>query len=402
MSADKDDAGLAHRSAILTLLRAGGTATRGDIARRLRITRSTVSAVLQDLLAEGAVVRVRTDRDERVGRGRPAEILMLDPSAVQQVGLDFAHGRVLAVMTNASKEIIAHAQSPYPERTPWERRCAIAIELMTQSAQSNGIHLQRLRGIGIGLPGPNSATWSVGKAARTPEEYALVSSKVREVFASLFHVPVLVDHHIRFAALAESAWNRPHRADNLLYLRLSHGVGGAVVSDGHVLRGAQQLAGEMGHMRVRSDSDARLCRCGQRGCLETVASIDALVGDAVARGANVKSLTDLHNQLSTRTNGPVRDALRTAAFETGRSLGMIGVATDPHEIVLAGDIATLDPQFIDDVRVQIHREWMPNVTPPNVRLARIGEESGALGAIEALLSRTTALSKPTPGGPDEL
>ena len=135
-------------------------------------------------------------------------MLCAHPGAVRYIGVDYSHTRVVACIANSTGQVIAKDSVTYSRDDGWEKRCRAGIDLV-QSMQSEDIHFGSLSSVSIGLPGPNSATWDSGLPdAVRAEPFHMVSARIRELFSQEFGVPVLVDHHIRFAALAEASVGR--------------------------------------------------------------------------------------------------------------------------------------------------------------------------------------------------
>src|SRR5690625_96238 len=142
-----------HRAAVLSLLHRGHELTRGEIADRLGLTRSTVSEVLTTLRGDG-ILAVSRSRPPG-GRGRPAEVLRIHPGAVRYIGLDFSHTSVTVCLANSAAEVIASGAVAYDHATGWESRVRSGVDLV-RSLTDGDVHLGPLAGVGIGLPGPNS------------------------------------------------------------------------------------------------------------------------------------------------------------------------------------------------------------------------------------------------------
>lgn len=380
------NAKLQHRGAVLGLLHSGVHLTRGQMASRLGITRSTISEVLTDLQDEGAVVVSEVTRSG--GRGRPAEVLCANPGAARYIAVDYSHTRVMACIANSTGQVIASGTSPYSPDDGWERRCRAGIELV-RGLEGDDVHFGALGRIAIGLPGPNSATWDSGLPSATrAEPFHMVSARIRELFSQAFGVGVMVDHHIRLAALAEASAGRSTAIRNLVYLRMSTGIGGAVISSGSVAQGAHQQAGEIGHFIVELDDDALECRCGRRGCLETVASIDALARD----WAQLKGQSPDRAAFEAAAADADPDAvalLEVAAQRVGRVLAMAVLVSDPGEVVLAGEVVRYLPDFVERVQAALWPSVLSTQHVP-VRHSNLGEEAGAIGGIVALMAQQRA------------
>ncbi|MGO2359834.1 MAG: ROK family protein [Brachybacterium tyrofermentans] len=387
-----------HRDAVLALLHRGHQLTRGEISHRLRLTRTTVSDLLGDLLESGVITV--TESRAAAGRGRPAEVLGIHPGAVRYIGIDFFHTGATICLANSAAEVVATGTVDYEPGAGWERRVATAQRLIGDLTTGE-VHLGVLAGIGIGLPGPNSASWDgFAHRERPMEPFHMVRARIRELFADSFDCPVLVDHHIRFAALHE-ATSSGESDRHIVYLRLSTGVGGAVLGSGSALRGAHLLAGEIGHMIVETGPEAAECRCGRRGCLETVASQGAVRQrwqDIAGPDAGVESAPDA-------TPTPVADPVTLAGLEAalvaedpralalvtdlartvGRALGLAALVTDPDEIVLAGEVAVLLEPVLPVLRETVAQNCLTGADL-ELRIASATTQQGARGAIAALRS----------------
>ena len=374
-----------HRDAVLALLHRGHELTRGEISEHLGLTRTTVSDVLVSLRGDGIITVSRARPAD--GRGRPAEVLRIHPGAVRYIGIEFTHIAVTVCLANAAGEIVASGTTCYERGTGWESRVRSGVALV-HALSVEDVHLVPLAGIGIGLPGPNSASWQgFHRGDRIAEPFHLVRARIREVFGEEFAAPVLVDHHIRFAA--QEVANADGRADSsLVYLRLSTGSGGAVLGDGHARRGTNLLAGEIGHMIVDHSESAQKCRCGRRGCLETVASHDAVLArwrsmiGAAAAADDAACFEQLRAAVTTGEETAI--ALMSDLAETvGRVLGIASLVMDPDQIVIAGEVGALLAPVLPVLREAVCRETLTGENL-QIRIAATDTEQGARGAITAL------------------
>lgn len=374
-----------HRATVLALLHRGHMLTRSEIAERLGLTRSTVSELLGDLLATGVITV--TESRAPGGRGRPAEVLGIHPGAVRYMGFEFSHTGVTICLANSAADVVASGTSTYPSGSGWEARVTLARRLIDELTVG-GVHLGLLAGIGIGLPGPNSASWDgFATSVGVTEPFQLVRARIKEFFADEFACRVIVDHHIRFAALYE-ATSSGEDDRSIVYLRLSTGVGGAVLNAGTAIRGAHRLAGEIGHMTVDDSPDALPCRCGRAGCLETVASKGAvserwqrIIGDdeVLNTPESLAHLTSAVEREDPRALALVNDV----AVTVGRALGLAAVLADPEEIVLAGEVAPLLTPALAALNDAVARYCLTG-DELQVRIADTADEQAARGAIVAL------------------
>jgi predicted NBD/HSP70 family sugar kinase len=409
-----------HEERLLHLLRERGALSRAEIADELRVSRATLSEVAGGLLRRGAVVVHETDARVREGSGRPAERLALDPASGQFLGVDMGHRRTRVAVSDAGHTVLAENVAEYdPDTTGVPERIAITFALIARVTEGRRLHLRALQGIGIGVPGPFSARpegfagrvargqdrkvsgaaggreavrggagpdrspaalSELGPAELGPGGYPrawVVGDQVRQAFEERFGVPVLLGNNTRFAALAEAAAIPGEPVRDLVYVRLSEGVGGGLVIGGHLAGGWAGAAGEFGHVCVQPGG--RLCRCGRSGCLETVASVPAVLRALAERGLGVPSLADV------RPGDLARESvLREAAEPLGRLLAVHATTLNPAEIVIGGELGT-HPAVLQQVSQSVSEHLgVFAVAVPRVRAARLADDDGCLGALTAL------------------
>ncbi|MEU6412955.1 ROK family transcriptional regulator [Microbispora sp. NPDC046933] len=364
-----------HEERVLRVLRQNGAQSRNEIAARVGLSRTTVSEITSDLLGRGAIRVVDTDAVERVGSGRPAERLALDPASGQYMGVDFGHRRVNVLVADAAHDIIASGTARYEESAQWPERLDAGLALIDRLSAETGVHYGALQAIGIGVPG-----W--GDRSR--------ADGVADVFAQRFHAAVIVDNNVRFAGLAEALHAQSDSVRDLIYLRLSVGVGGGLVVGGQLVRGSKGHAGELGH--VTAVPGGAQCRCGKRGCVETVASVPAILRRCRELGVPVDTLEDL--KAAVEIAHPIVDqVLREAGTAVGQVLGTAAMTLNPDEIVLGGEIIEIAPALLRQVADTVTYElsWRTDAAPV-IRPALLSDDGGARGAIAALFHESPLLA----------
>jgi predicted NBD/HSP70 family sugar kinase len=377
-----------HEERVLAALRAHGALSRSELAKRVGLSRTTLSEITASLLHRGAIIVADTDAAVRAGSGRPAERLALDPDSGQFLGVDFGHRRVHVAVADASHEVIASGVERYTDDAPWPERLALAFELIDRLSRETGVHYGALQAVGIGVPGPytgarggtNGVTW----------KKQLAPDGVDRAFAERFGAPVFVDNNTRLAALAEAITERD-TVDNLIYLRLSDGVGGGLVVSGRLVTGSRGFAGELGH--VTADPAGAPCRCGKRGCLETIASVPAILRACREAGADVETLDDL--AVAVERGDPAVDVvLREIGSTVGRVLGAAAMTLNPREVVIGGEIVRIAPVLVEQAAATLRYELysIPSDQPLVVRAAQLQDSDGALGAIAAIFHQSPLLA----------
>ncbi|MER6463807.1 ROK family transcriptional regulator [Streptomyces sp. NPDC001228] len=381
-----------HEERVLRALQANGALSRGEIARLVGLSRTTLSEITGELLRRGAIVVVDTDASSREGSGRPAARLALDPASAQFMGVDFGHRRVNVLVADASHEIMASGSARYDDTASWQTRTDLALGLVDRLCADASLHYRALQGIGIGVPGPYPSRQGDAWPRTTPGAATVrrpAPESIDAAFAARFGAPVIVDNNTRLAAFAE-AINGTENVDDLLYVRLSDGVGGGLVIGGQLVTGSHGLAGELGHVTVVPAG--RPCRCGKHGCLETVVSVPGILAACWDFGLRLETLQNLASAAAGAH--PVVDrVLREAAAALGRVLGTATMVLNPAKVVIGGEIARQIPSFVEQAAATLAAELFPTASDrPVVEAARLSDDDGAIGALAAVFHNSPLLA----------
>lgn len=370
-----------HEELVLGLLRRNEPMSRGELMRHSGLSRTTLYDIVGALQASGAIVTVAQDAGQR-GRGRPAETLTLNPDAGHAIGIDFARRATHVVVVNVAHEVVGQATEPHNADVAWDERVELAERLVSDLAEGT-LRLGALSAVGVGVVGP---VGDLGERTRLEEVPRLLRKR--------FGVPVLLDNNTRLAALAESIWGAAAGEQNVLYLRLSHGVGGGLVVGGALHRGAHGLSGEFGHITV--DPLGAQCGCGGTGCLETVASVRAVLDAYHEAGGRATDISGLVNSADTAA----QDVLRSAGTQVGNVLAALCNAVGPGVIVIGGELSEAGQDLFDPMKQALDANIMPiSRNKVSLRRATLGDVGGALGGIALVLHESPLLSN-YPAEPD--
>ncbi|MFC9330298.1 ROK family transcriptional regulator [Kitasatospora sp. NPDC057015] len=393
-----------HETLVLDLLRRHGPLTRAGLCTHTGLSRTTLYDIVGGLVTAGAVVTAPPEATGR-RRGRPVETLSLNPAAGLAIGIDFARRAVHVAAVNVAHEVVGSASEQHPADLSWDRRIALARRLVGTLA-GGSLRLDAVAGIGAGVVGPVGLPAPAGTAPGTapgtaqahpgppadpgPQALAGTAEAVRERLAEAFGVPVHVDNNTRLAALAESVWGAATGSRDVLYLRLSHGVGGGLVVGGALHGGAHGLSGEFGHITV--DPAGAPCDCGGRGCLETVASVGAVLDAYRAAGGRA---TDVAGFTAAARDGDAAAAgvLRAVGAQVGAVLAAVCNAVGPGVVVVGGELAEAEELLLGPVREALSAQVLPLARSLlDLRRAALGEYGGALGGIALVLHASPLLA----------
>ena len=293
-----------NRLRVIRALREEGQISRAEIARRTGLSRSTVSSLVADLQADGLVIeRPEPGSAHGAQGGRPPILLSFDASAGAAVGVDFGHSHVRVAVSDLASTILAERTRALDTDHDAQEGLEMAAELVVETLADAGVARETVIGAGMGLPGPiDQGDGTVGSSAILPGWIGMAAaSELRR----RLDIPVMVDNDANLGALAEAAFGAGRDAGDLVYLKVSSGIGAGLILNGRLYRGSSGLAGELGHVLV--DPDGIVCRCGNRGCLETVAATGALV-DCLRR----PTATTSPSPRCSRPRAPATPACQTA------------------------------------------------------------------------------------------
>jgi predicted NBD/HSP70 family sugar kinase len=245
-----------------------------------------------------------------------------------------------------------------------------------------------VRGIGIGVPGP--VEFAAGRAVSPPIMPGWDGVALPPYFADRYpDVPVLVDNDVNVMALGEHWTSWRHTVDDLLFVKVATGIGCGIVADGAIHRGADGTAGDLGHVQIADAGDV-LCRCGNRGCVEAVASGGALARELSSIGVDAADSRDVV-RLVRAGNAQAITLVRQAGRLVGEVLAGAVNFFNPSVIVIGGDLAHAHEQFFAGVREVVYRRSTALATQ-HLELARsrLDDTAGIIGCavtvIEQILS----------------
>jgi predicted NBD/HSP70 family sugar kinase len=203
-------------------------------------------------------------------------------------------------------------------------------------------------------------------------------------------VPSWVDNDATLGTLAEQRWGALREVRDGVFLKLSDGVGAGLVLDGRLYRGPDGTAGEIGHVAVDpGDRHAAVCRCGHRGCLETVVStrtVTALLEPLVGAPLTVAEMVALARD----GDAPARRVLADTGHHVGVALAGFCTVLTPRRIVVGGELAQAGDFLLAPLHAALEAAALPGTTrTADVVVAELAEHAPVLGALALALDRAT-------------
>lgn len=371
---------LANRQRLLLAL--GGAdahaLSQAELARLTGLAPATVSGLVRDLVDEGELIV-----SQGVANGRRSRLVERAPVRQRYgMGIDLGRTHVKVVAGADPDEILAESAADLAGGLRPGTVLEVIASLATTARERAGLTADQVTGIAMGVPAPiDTVTGSVTETAILPE---LVGFPLRDEVSRVLGRPVVVENDANLGALALG--RRPGTGGrSVVFVKVGTGIGAGAAVGGAVLRGDSGAAGEIGHLALDPGLSV-VCRCGRRGCLETVASAESVrsaLSSALQRELGLGEVLGLIGD-----GHPVAvHVLEDAGELLGRGLGWLAMILNPAEIALGGPLIAAGDAWLGPVRQGFRRAVLPGVAErTRVVISPLGEATEAVGALIAGLA----------------
>ncbi|SFN81156.1 ROK family transcriptional regulator [Mycetocola miduiensis] len=365
--------GTSATSDIFQILRDGRPRTRTELARITGLARSTVGLRIDSLMQLGLIGPA--DTAPSTG-GRPSSQFALTGGNKVVLGVDIGATHVRIAVSDLVGRPLSEDSGIIDITEGPETVLNWVIKAGDRLIGRVGRSLDDLLAIGVGLPGP--VEHSSGRPINPPIMPGWDNFDVPAWLGSHFDVPVLVDNDVNIMAIGERAAAWP-QVDHLIFVKVATGIGAGVISRGMLQRGAQGVAGDIGHVRVFRDNET-VCHCGNVGCIEAVASGPALAAALTAQGIPAETSRDVV-ELVRGGNPKAIQTVRQAGRDLGEILNACISLINPSVIVIGGAMAQAGEHLIAGVREVVYARSMPLATQHlQISQSSVGVNAAVLGA----------------------
>lgn len=373
--------------------------TRQELRELTGLGANRVSTLVSRLKRQRYVCE---EPSHNTGPGRPATLLSPDPALAHVAGLDIGGTYSRAVLSGANGRLLASCIRP--TQTVPDRAIILdnIVHLIEDICREGGTQPQRLAALGVGVRAiVNTPTGVVLNWPNTPawaSAWMLVDVP-SELGARLPIAQIVVDDSVRTMGLAAHRFGAARDKANFVYVFLGSGIGAAVFVNGEPYVGTSGMAGEVGHVAI--DANGPWCTCGNRGCLEALASTSAVMRRArerLAESGLMSTLRDAYEN-DALTLPALIEAARAGdklAFqildETGTYVGKVLALAlnllDPELVVLGGPLVQDGDVILEAVRYQVRLQALPHISKQTeIVVDDQGELAGARGAALLALDR---------------
>ncbi len=366
----------ANRRRVLRAIRAAGSLTQAEIARATGLSAATVSNIVRMLRDDGTVVVTP------ISRGRRAQSVSLATATGMAIGVELGTSHIRAAVSDMAHRIHAEECIPYDVAHSASRSLRRVEWLVSTLLRQVRFDRSRVRGVGVAVPGPVAAGTGQMVAATLMPNWRGVD--IVGDLSDRLGMPVKVINDAHASALGEMVAGAGRRLTDLVYLKLSSGVGAALILNGELYTGIGGFAGELGHITV--NENGRICRCGNRGCLETVVGGPYLL-DLLPR-QNGEQPPTLRTLVDAALAGDLGS--RRVIADAGRAVGSVAAILcnllNPQRIIVGGELAEAGNVLLAPLRETLARQTLPNSADlVQVVPAEVGGRAAVIGALAVVV-----------------
>lgn len=364
---------------IVATLREQGALPQAALARSTGLSTATISNIVKAMCASGLAVTHPTTSSGR----RALAVSLLETTDVA-AGIDFGRSHVRMVLASPGFKVRAEKFAPLPVGHLAAESITAAATMMNELLEESGIDRSQIIGAGVGVPGPiDHGTGTVIRGAILPE---WVGVNIVLQLEQALKMPIFADNDANLGALAQVTWGEHRGVKDLVFLKIGSGIGAGLILNGSPYYGHTGVTGEIGHATIFDQG--LVCRCGNRGCLETVASTAVMI-ELLSRG---ESYTLTVPEIIKRADAGDAATLRViddAGMAVGKAMANVVNMINPEIIVVGGPLALLGDTLLNPIRRGLIRHAVPAIGEgTTVVMSSLGDRAEALGAIALALSHS--------------
>ncbi|GAA1573990.1 ROK family protein [Kribbella karoonensis] len=319
---------------MLTKILTQGPIPRVEIARRTGLSQAAVTKAVAPLIETGFVTDAPAGDDGQLGIGRPVSPLTVVASSASVIGVKVTPTSLIGVTTDLTAGILNVRHDALDSTDPEAviDRLADHVKALISALKTGTAMAGPLVGIGIAVSGDVDATHGV---VRDSPLMGWRGVPVAELLGKRVRVPILVSNDVRALTVAEHWFGAGVNADSFAVVTIGSGIGCGLYINGEVVSGAYGVSGELGHLPLAPGE--LVCTCGRRGCVETVASSDAIL--ARTREQTGRPGLDLAGAVELAHDGNLqaREAFDRAGEVIGAALAAMVNLVGPELVMIAGE-----------------------------------------------------------------
>lgn len=370
-----------NRKLVLRTIFSHENISRAEIARMTNLTRSTVSDIVSDLIDGGLVSEIGVGQSQV---GKNPILLSLIEDSRWLIGLDLAQNQFRGAVVNLRGKIRDVVSIPVNGGDGTDA-LPLVYQILDKLISST---TRPLTGIGVGAPGLVNTSEGIVVDAVNLNWKNLPLTRLLE---QRYHLPVSILNDCHAAAIGEKTYGKDFQKDeNLVLINVHHGIGAGIIINREIFQGDGGFAGEVGHI-VAVHENGEICRCGKRGCLETVASATALIRQVREmveqhpacklardpRGINLDTIEEAFHHGDPLT----RDLVLKTSHYLGMAIANLVGILNIQKVVLEGDMTRFGTAWLDQIRTVMMKYSLDQpLDKTRLEVGQLGENAVILGA----------------------
>jgi len=364
----------ANEQRIITALRTAGPLTQAELSRRTSLAPSTVSGIVS-ILTDRGILRAGDEPGGRKGR-----LIHLDLEDRYVMGVEVGNGHLSLALATLSARVVEFVRRPLPLGADAASTISVVESLLEEMLTSVGASHDDLVGGGVAVPAPLDLHGILSSSPLIFPAWAGID--IAAVFTERFGVPFAVDNDANLGALADFLWGAGQGSHSMVFVGMNYGFGAGIVLEGTLFHGATGVSGEIGHTTVDENGD--FCQCGNRGCLNTVASINRALELLAPIHPEIDSTEKLLDAAAEGLPPAIR-VLTDMGRASGVAIANVVNLLNPEVIVVGGDLARAGGVFTDPMITMATRLSMPAAADVRLLTTPLGERVFALGGVALAL-----------------
>ncbi|ADU94833.1 ROK family transcriptional regulator [Geobacillus sp. Y412MC52] len=371
-----------NKQLVLKLIRDQHPISRADIAKTTGLNKATVSALVDELIAEHFVHE--SGIGESTGGRRPL-MLRFNADAGSLIGVELGVNYLYAVLTNLNADILWEQRRSFRPSEGQEAIISEMMELIEAAIRRAPATPYGVMGIGIGVPGVvHTESGTVVFAPNLRWDDVALAAVLRQRWPER---PVIVENEAKLAALGEKWFGAGNEFAHFVYISAGIGIGAGVVLHHQLYRGVSGLAGEIGHHTI--DVNGIRCSCGNIGCWEMYAS-EKYIERRLAEEGRSEWLDERFSIAAMALAAESDEQLARILEETGRYLGVgllqVIYAYNPESVIIGGPLAQAGEYVIGPARQEVRKRILvKKESEPSIISSKLKEKSCAIGAAASVL-----------------
>ncbi len=370
------------------LLHKSGRTSRAELIRYSQLSGATISALVNILLSVGFVHE--TGVGKSIG-GRKPITLELNPNFRYAVGIDIGSSHLSTVIINLCGDVIARQSFSFDVIHQAKETLSKVEDMVQQVLQQSHLEAKNLAGIGVSVPAPLEGE----KQDEILTYYmpAWEGIKILDGLKCIGDIPYYLENDANAGAIAEKWWGGGKNFSSFAFIKLGIGVGSGLIIQDEIYRGFAGSAGEIGHTTI--ETAGRLCRCGNRGCMESYVGVNGILEDIRKKGGCSGQETVTIEQVIARAlegDNICREVITNAAHYLGIATSNLINLVNPGMIVFSGVLMRAEEMILQEVAKVVRERTLPlRGEKTTLTASQLGEDVVAIGAATLVIHKSIQL-----------